>query len=52
MLLLRAALPRVAAPLVLASGYAALAHGETTLAPVLLLVGYLVLVPALILGWP
>ena len=39
---------RVAAPVVLAAGYADLARGGRTAGPLLLVLGYLVLVPALL----
>ena len=45
----RALVLRILAPAALLLGYADLARGGTTAAPLLLVVGYLALVPALIL---
>ncbi|MEP6991648.1 MAG: hypothetical protein ABJA80_12025 [bacterium] len=47
----RARLLAVAATITLLMGYVDLARGGTTLAPVLLVVAHLVLVPAVILTW-
>ena len=47
----RALLLRTAAAAVLVLGYADLARGGITLAPVALVLGYAVLIPAAILTW-
>lgn len=47
----RAAILRATAAAVLALGYVDLARGGITLAPVLIVIGYAVLVPAVILTW-
>ncbi|MES2178542.1 MAG: hypothetical protein V4550_11840 [Gemmatimonadota bacterium] len=47
----RALLLRVIAAAALAIGYADLIRGGTTLAPLLLVAGYAILVPAVILAW-
>ena len=43
---------RVAAAIALLLGYTDLARGGITAAPVLLVIGYVVLVPAVMLTWP
>jgi hypothetical protein len=47
----RAFIIRAAAAIVLFSGYVDLVRGGVTGAPVLLVVGYMLLVPAVILTW-
>ena len=47
----RAPVARVAAAVVLFLGYSDLVRGGITGAPVLLVIGYLLLVPAVILSW-
>jgi hypothetical protein len=47
----RAGLLRAATAAVLALGYLDLARGGTTLAPLLLVAGYVALVPTLLLQW-
>ena len=47
----RASYLRVTAAVVLLLGYADLVHGGSTAAPILIVIGYTVLVPAVILAW-
>ena len=47
----RAQILRVAAAMALLLGYTDLARGGITVAPVLLVIGYVVLVPAAMLTW-
>jgi hypothetical protein len=47
----RARVMRAAAAAALLIGYADLVRGGTTVAPILLAVGYVLLVPAVILTW-
>ncbi len=47
----RALVLRVAAATALSLGYLDLIRGGITVAPVLLVIGYIVLVPAMILSW-